>query len=572
MGTYPKPDPSRTYTTSQVLAMARERIATAETYRPGEAAYDSRGGSVAPELPAAVKWSGWGALEALALGEKCTAAVQLLDQTSRALFEAEFVAVDDTQGHAAVLAVYDAAIARAKAKDQPTNGRQGGLPFAGRDQRPQTTTAAPATGPSNGGAVAVRPEAAVSRVEQLCGIVTDLNVALDRLNELRAHANVCFPAARPDFIAPFHSLAIRTVAIDATRLPREAIRKPGESADFYCEKQSRGWALTKIALDKFAVALGVSWHPLATGRVDDESEPLYCRFRAVGVYLAFDGRELMNTQHKTVDLRPTSAQAAGLKVTCAVLHLPAGRPASSAARGVPRADYRDTGQLGRGASDTPCGAPVPPRTGGARLPPVARRPGRRAGTERGVVALERRRHAVGDAGIAGGPRVPVRELLFGRHGNRDHAGAALLGGLAKPPARHAVDGRLAAVGDEPRRGAGGADRLGDGDEIADRVGGAVLGAAAARRRIDDRIPDEKRSAGDPGPRSPDDLPAGATRSGSRGARSAGALTTGARSGLPRHPESRSPRRSRARPSAGALRGAREGRGAGARSPCRGRPR
>lgn len=129
------------------------------------------------------------------------------------------------------------------------------------------------------------------------GIYTDLPALLVAFDKLRDKYNVCFPIMKPDIIPQLHAVAVRQIAIDA-RVDREG--KP-IGADIYRDKGQ--YRLTKIALDKIAAAGGISWHPAYTGRVDDESQPHYCRYRACAVVMGLDGKERMETDHKGLDLR-----------------------------------------------------------------------------------------------------------------------------------------------------------------------------------------------------------------------------------------------------------------------------
>lgn len=133
------------------------------------------------------------------------------------------------------------------------------------------------------------------------GIYTDLPSLLGAFDKLRDRFNLCFPITKPDIIPPLHAVAVREIAIDARV---DGSGKP-IGADLYRDKGQ--YRLTKVALDKIAAAGGISWHPAYTGRVDDESDPNYCRFRACAVVMGLDGRERMETDHKGIDLRDGAA-------------------------------------------------------------------------------------------------------------------------------------------------------------------------------------------------------------------------------------------------------------------------
>jgi len=71
--------------------------------------------------------------------------------------------------------------------------------------------------------------------------------------------------------------------------------------------------LSKSKLQQIAAALGISWDPIASGRLDDGSNPHYVRWRAVGTYRAFDGQVQTLVAEKELDLRPGSPTVIGLE-------------------------------------------------------------------------------------------------------------------------------------------------------------------------------------------------------------------------------------------------------------------
>jgi hypothetical protein len=146
----------------------------------------------------------------------------------------------------------------------------------------------------------------------ISGIYRDLGGLWSRFQELQQKFNLAFPVVRPDFIPPLHAVAVRVVALDAVHLPKSAIRQPGESSDFYYDGKVKAYSITKVGLEKVAAAMGVSWHPSLSGRVDDGSEPLFRRYRVTGVFTAFDGRDMVIAKHKTLDFRDGSPQIVGM--------------------------------------------------------------------------------------------------------------------------------------------------------------------------------------------------------------------------------------------------------------------
>lgn len=66
--------------------------------------------------------------------------------------------------------------------------------------------------------------------------------------------------------------------------------------------------LLKHALTKIAAAAGIRFDPVASGRIDDGSEPYYVHWRAVGAWRHLDGSILPIVGDKEMDLREESAQ------------------------------------------------------------------------------------------------------------------------------------------------------------------------------------------------------------------------------------------------------------------------
>lgn len=117
-------------------------------------------------------------------------------------------------------------------------------------------------------------------------------------------ANLLAPVTRIDYIPEFHSVSLRILQLDT--------RDGG--GDLYQEDDSKGkgeWSLTGRALDKLAAAAGVSWDAVLSGRLDDASEPFYCRYRAVGWVVDFDNSRRQIGGEKEVDFRNGSPQIAG---------------------------------------------------------------------------------------------------------------------------------------------------------------------------------------------------------------------------------------------------------------------
>jgi hypothetical protein len=65
-------------------------------------------------------------------------------------------------------------------------------------------------------------------------------------------------------------------------------------------------------LQKIGAALGVSWDPYASRRMDDGSDANYCHWQAVGAYRSFDGQMQIVQASKEMDLREGSPQVQGM--------------------------------------------------------------------------------------------------------------------------------------------------------------------------------------------------------------------------------------------------------------------
>lgn len=133
------------------------------------------------------------------------------------------------------------------------------------------------------------------------GIYRDLPSLIEGFNQLRERFNVCFPVMKPDIIPVMYAVALRPVAIDV-RIDSQT-GKPLSADVYQDERDKTKFGLSRIALDKMAAAANLSWHPAYTGRVDDESELFFRRYRACGVVRGLDGTPRIITKHKSIDLR-----------------------------------------------------------------------------------------------------------------------------------------------------------------------------------------------------------------------------------------------------------------------------
>lgn len=138
------------------------------------------------------------------------------------------------------------------------------------------------------------------------GAYSDGRAATAALRLASETMNLISPATSVDLLPEGCSIALSHVFVDLTT------RKNGNfvnyvSGDVYDVGGSK-LGLSKAVLQKIGAALGVSWDPVASGRLDDGSDPYYCRWKAVGKYRAFDGQVQTIVAEKEMDLRDGSAQ------------------------------------------------------------------------------------------------------------------------------------------------------------------------------------------------------------------------------------------------------------------------
>jgi len=70
--------------------------------------------------------------------------------------------------------------------------------------------------------------------------------------------------------------------------------------------------LSGTTIKRIGVAAGIDWDPSQSGILDDQSEQLYCHFRAVGTLRNFDGSHRTVSGEVVMDLRDGSPQVAAM--------------------------------------------------------------------------------------------------------------------------------------------------------------------------------------------------------------------------------------------------------------------
>lgn len=121
------------------------------------------------------------------------------------------------------------------------------------------------------------------------------------LEEALEHYHLVSPATSCGVVPEGCAVAMSLVKVDPNPDMKEVYQVTG------------GLGLGKVALNKIAMAAGVSWDARLSGRLDSGKDALYCRFQAVGTVRHFDGTELTIHGTKEMDLRPGSAQVEALQ-------------------------------------------------------------------------------------------------------------------------------------------------------------------------------------------------------------------------------------------------------------------
>lgn len=114
--------------------------------------------------------------------------------------------------------------------------------------------------------------------------------------------NLVAPATRVGSLPPGCGVAMSVVQIDPT------IDNYGSGPD--CFKVDGGkLSPHRHVFDRISAALGVSWDPRHSRRLDDGKDPHYCRYIAVGHYRSFDGQLTTVNGEYELDLRDGSERA-----------------------------------------------------------------------------------------------------------------------------------------------------------------------------------------------------------------------------------------------------------------------
>jgi hypothetical protein len=133
--------------------------------------------------------------------------------------------------------------------------------------------------------------------DSISGTFTDAGAVNDRMQWAQQNAHLISPATAVGNMPDGCGIAMSIVTVDV-------------KLDTYSTGGGK-FGLSKTVLQKIGHAAGISWDPIASGRLDDGSHPYYVRWRAVGTYRAFDGQVQTLHAEKEFDLRTGSPQIAG---------------------------------------------------------------------------------------------------------------------------------------------------------------------------------------------------------------------------------------------------------------------
>lgn len=115
-------------------------------------------------------------------------------------------------------------------------------------------------------------------------------------------------AARAHLISPFTSCGALPEGFGV----RLAAVKVDPRTETYPIPGGSKLGLSKVALDRIGLSLGISWDPRLSGRLDDGKDARYCRYRVVGSYMGPDGIRHFLQGEKELDLRDGSPTTDGL--------------------------------------------------------------------------------------------------------------------------------------------------------------------------------------------------------------------------------------------------------------------
>lgn len=138
-----------------------------------------------------------------------------------------------------------------------------------------------------------------TELAQFRGQHTDPMEITAKLEEAQRQYHLVSPAPAVAAIPDGCAVAMSTVLVD--------------QAETYALPGSDKVGLGKPALDRIASAVGVSWDPRLSGRLDDGKDPRFVHYRVVGRYRHFDGSMVTIQGEKIMDMRDGSPEVEGLQ-------------------------------------------------------------------------------------------------------------------------------------------------------------------------------------------------------------------------------------------------------------------
>lgn len=143
-------------------------------------------------------------------------------------------------------------------------------------------------------AMALGATQALAKIE---GSASDPARVNNRLALAADRFNLLSPATSVGFLPEATAVALSVIHVDS-RLTKDG----GD-----CWAMGYGMLMpAKHKIMQICNALGISWDPTLSGRIDDQTDPHYCKWRAVGRYRRFDGTWQTVMAHKQMDLRDGS--------------------------------------------------------------------------------------------------------------------------------------------------------------------------------------------------------------------------------------------------------------------------
>lgn len=153
-----------------------------------------------------------------------------------------------------------------------------------------------------GGQMQQRASTAVARVEQAVGSYRNPKVVTEWLARAQEQGHLVSPATACGALPEGCEVAITAVQVDIEN----------ETYDVGMGKRGLGGAV----LDRISAGVGITADPVASGRLDNGSDPRYCRYKWVGHYRSFDGQIMTLTGEKEMDLREGSPQVEAIIERC----------------------------------------------------------------------------------------------------------------------------------------------------------------------------------------------------------------------------------------------------------------